>query len=133
MLRLAQERERLSVVDDQFGAPTGAELLADVAAHAVRGVLARPELGGIYHVAAAGETHWHGYARHVIEVARRAGVAVKVAPDRIEPVPTRAFPLPAVRPANSRLDTSRLRAAFGLVLPDWRVGVDRMLAELLPH
>ena len=133
MLRLAQERERLSVVDDQFGAPTGAELLADVTAHALRGAMARPELGGIYHVAAAGETNWHGYARHVIEVARRGGVPVKVAFERIEPVPTSAFPLPAARPANSRLDTGRLRAAFGLALPDWRVGVDRMLAELLPR
>jgi dTDP-4-dehydrorhamnose reductase len=133
MLRLAQERERLSVVDDQFGAPTGAELLADVTAHALRGAIAQPELGGVYHAAAAGETNWHGYARHVIEAARKAGMPVKVAPDAIAPVPTRAFPTPAARPANSRLDTSRLRTAFGLVLPDWRAGVDRMLAELLPH
>ena len=131
MLRLAQERDRLTVIDDQFGAPTGAELLADVTAHALRTVLARPGLGGTYHVDAAGETSWHGYARHVIEHARAAGVPVKVASDAIDAVPGSAFPSPARRPANSRLDTTRLRTQFGLTLPDWRVGVDRTLTEIL--
>jgi dTDP-4-dehydrorhamnose reductase len=132
MLRLAQERDRLSVVDDQFGAPTGAELLADVAAHAVRSVLDRPALAGLYHVAAGGETTWHGYARHVLAQAQAQGLALRVTSDRVEAVPTSAYPTPARRPANSRLDTGALRRAFGLTLPDWRVGVDRMLAEVLP-
>ncbi|OHC20202.1 MAG: dTDP-4-dehydrorhamnose reductase, partial [Pseudomonadales bacterium RIFCSPHIGHO2_02_FULL_60_43] len=106
MLRLAQERDSLTVIDDQIGAPTGADLLADVTAHAIRA--ARPELSGLYHLVAAGETSWHGYAGFVLDHARRAGIALKVAPDAIQPVPTSAFPTPAKRPLNSRLDTAKL-------------------------
>lgn len=131
MLKLAKERERLTVIADQIGAPTGAELLADVSAHAARTLRARPELSGLYHCVAAGETSWHGYATHVIERARAAGHAIKVAPDAILPIPTSDYPTPATRPLNSRLDTRRLREAFGLVLPPWQQGVDRMLAEIL--
>lgn len=131
MLKLAKERERLTVIADQIGAPTGAELLADVSAHAARTLRARPELSGLYHCVAAGETSWHGYATHVIERARAAGHAIKVAPDAILPIPTADYPTPATRPLNSRLDTRRLREAFGLVLPPWQQGVDRMLTEIL--
>jgi len=132
MLRLAAERERLTVIDDQFGAPTGADLLADLSAHAIRAVRQRPELSGLYHAVAAGETTWHGYARYVIEHARRAGVPLKTPADGIAPVPTSAFPTPARRPNNSRLSTAKLQAAFELVLPDWQQGVARMLDEILP-
>lgn len=131
MLRLAQQRETLSVIDDQIGAPTGAELLADITAHALRSVQSHPDLAGLYHLAAAGETSWHGYARHVIDYARQQGAPIKVAPDAVLPIPTSAYPLPAPRPLNSRLDTTRLQAAFGVVLPDWRCGVERMLDEIL--
>jgi dTDP-4-dehydrorhamnose reductase len=131
MLKLARERERLTVIADQFGAPTGAELLADVSAHAARMLRARPELSGLYHCVAAGETSWYGYATHVIERARAAGHAIKVAPDAILPIPTSDYPTPATRPLNSRLDTRRLRDTFDLVLPPWQQGVDRMLAEIL--
>jgi dTDP-4-dehydrorhamnose reductase len=131
MLRLAGERERLNVIADQYGAPTGAELLADVTAHAIRAVLPAPSLAGLYHLAAGGETTWHGYACHVIAQARRAGVVIKVAPENIVAIPATDYPLPAPRPANSRLDTRKLQQAFGLVLPDWRTGVDRMLAEII--
>jgi dTDP-4-dehydrorhamnose reductase len=131
MLRLAAERDALNVIDDQIGAPTGAELLADVSAHALRGVLAQPGLAGTYHCVAGGQTSWHGYARFVIEWARAAGRPVRVAPDAIRPIPTSAYPTPAARPLNSRLDTGRLRRAFGLRLPDWQSGVERMLAEAL--
>ena len=131
MLKLAQEREQLRVVGDQIGAPTGAELLADATAHAIRAARGDEKLGGTYHVVAAGETSWHGYARHVLAKAREAGVVLKVAPDAVEAVPTSAYPTPARRPLNSRLDTARFRAAFGLALPDWQLGVDRMLAETL--
>ena len=131
MLKLAAERDALTIIDDQYGAPTGAELLADVTAHAARMTLASPELAGTYHLAAGGETTWHGYARHVIEFARAKGQPIKVAPDAIRPVPTSAFPTPARRPANSRLDTRKLQGAFGLVLPDWQKGVERMLNEIL--
>jgi dTDP-4-dehydrorhamnose reductase len=105
--------------------------LADVTALALRSVAQRPELGGTYHLAAAGETTWNGYARHVIGHALAAGQALKTTPEAVAPVPTSAFPTPARRPANSRLDTTKLQQAFGLTLPDWRVGVDRMLAEVL--
>ena len=131
MLKLAADRDALTIIDDQHGAPTGAELLADVTAHAARMTLVSPELAGTYHLAAGGETTWHGYARHVIEFARTRGVAIKVAPDAIRPVPTSAFPTPARRPANSRLDTRKLQQAFGLVLPAWQSGVERMLTEII--
>ena len=131
MLRLARERDSLSVIDDQIGAPTGADLLADVTAHAIRTALQRPELSGLYHLAAGGETSWHGYASFVIDYARRNGVALKVAPDAIKPVPTSAFPTPAKRPHNSRMDTTKLRRTFDLHLPDWQIGVERMLSEVL--
>ena len=131
MLRLAAERDRLEVIDDQIGAPTGAELLADVSAHALRAVQRQADLGGTYHAVAGGQTSWHGYARHVIEFARAAGQAVRVQPQNIAAVPTSAFPTAARRPLNSRLDTRKLQQAFGLTLPAWHLGVDRMLREVL--
>ena len=131
MLKLAAERDALNVIADQWGAPTSAELLADVTAHALRQAMARPELGGLYHCVAGGETTWHAYAQLVIEHARAAGMPIKVAADAVRPIPTTAYPTPATRPLNSRLDTSRLRSAFGLHLPDWQAGVVRMLTEHL--
>jgi len=131
MLRLAREREELKVVDDQVGAPTGADLLADVTAHAIRGWLAGTQAHGIYHVAAAGETSWHGYARFVVGKAQQAGQVLKADAQRVLPIPSSAFPTPARRPHNSRLDTTRFRAAFGLALPPWEQGVERMLQEIL--
>ncbi|NOT16753.1 MAG: dTDP-4-dehydrorhamnose reductase [Sulfuriferula sp.] len=131
MLRLAQERDKLTVIDDQFGAPTGADLLADVTAHAIRSVMCNPQLAGLYHLAASGETTWHGYAQFVIAQAETAGIALKTTLANITPVPTSTFPTPATRPHNSRLDTQKLRAAFDLTLPDWHDGVARMLTEIL--
>ena len=131
MLKLAAERDALNVIADQWGAPTSAELLADVTAHALRQAMARPELAGLYHCVAGGETTWHAYAQLVIEHARAAGVPIKVAADAVRPIPTTAYPTPATRPLNSRLDTSRLQTAFGLHLPDWQPGVVRMLTEHL--
>ena len=131
MLRLARERDRLTVIDDQFGAPTGAELLADVTAHAIRDTLHAPQKAGLYHLVAGGETSWHGYANFVLDHARAAGQELKVAAGAVEPVPTSAFPTPARRPQNSRLDTSKLQSAFGLTLPRWESGVARMLRETL--
>jgi dTDP-4-dehydrorhamnose reductase len=131
MLRLARERDRLSVIDDQVGAPTGADLLADVTAHALRTLLADRGKAGIYHVAAAGSASWNAYARFVIGQAVRAGVELKAGVDQVQPIATSAFPTPARRPHNSRLDTTRFRDAFGLTLPDWQHGVARMLQEIL--
>jgi len=131
MLRLAAERDRLTVINDQIGAPTGADLLADVTAHAIRAVRARAALAGTYHLVAAGETSWYDYARHVIGFALAQGRPLKLGVDDVEPVPTSSFPTPAKRPANSRLDTRKLRENFGLELPSWQTGVDRMLTEVL--
>jgi dTDP-4-dehydrorhamnose reductase len=129
MLRLAAERERLAVIADQHGAPTGAELIADVSAHALRAARTNPALAGTYHLAAAGETSWHGYAGFVIDEARRLGRTLQVR--EIAAILTADYPTPAARPLNSRLDTIRLRTAFDLVLPDWRLGVARMLREVI--
>jgi len=131
MLRLAQEREHLTVIDDQFGAPTGADLLADVTAHALRQVLQHPADAGLYHVVAGGETSWNGYARYVLAQAGQAQHAIKIIAKEVATVPTSAFPTPASRPLNSRLDTAKLQATFGLSLPHWQQGVARMLAETL--
>ena len=130
MLRLAKERDRLTVIDDQFGAPTGAELLADITAHAIRATLQDEKKAGLYHLVAGGETSWHGYAKFVVEQAREAGVELKASPSTVDAVPTSAFPTPATRPQNSRLDTSKLQSTFGLTLPHWQAGVARMLREI---
>jgi dTDP-4-dehydrorhamnose reductase len=131
MLRLGRERDTLTVIDDQVGAPTGADLLADVTAHALRTAQHKPEVAGLYHLAASGETSWHGYACFVLNLAREYGVDLKVAPSAIKPVPTSAFPTAAERPRNSRLNTHKLRTTFGLTLPHWQTGVARMLTEII--
>jgi dTDP-4-dehydrorhamnose reductase len=130
MLRLASERESLTVIDDQFGAPTSAELLADVTAHAIRAAMATPELAGLYHCVAAGETNWHGYARFVLETARALGHTLKAGPAQVAATSTASYPTPAQRPLNSRLNTAKIQQAFGLTLPHWQTGVARMLAEI---
>jgi len=131
MLRLAQERERLTVIDDQWGAPTSAELLADVAAHAIRHLQQHPQDSGLYHCVAGGETTWHAYAQYVIAQARQCQSALQFRASEIAAVSTSAFPTPARRPHNSRLNNQKLQTTFGLVLPHWQQGVARMLAEIL--
>lgn len=131
MLRLAQERERLTVIDDQWGAPTGADLLADVTAHALRHLQQRPQDAGLYHCVAAGETNWNQYAKYVLAQAQKAQIATKIIAKEVAPVPTSAFPTPAVRPHNSRLSTHKLQSTFGLQMPHWQQGVARMLTEIL--
>ena len=133
MLRLARQQPRLTVIDDQWGAPTGAELIADVSAHAIVQLRARPDKAGIYHLAAAGETNWFSYAKHVLAQAQSAQAAIEYAVKDILPIPSSAYPVAATRPHNSRLDTRKLRTAFDLHLPPWQAGVDRMLAEILGH
>ncbi len=131
MLRLAQERERLTVIDDQWGAPTGADLLADVTAHAIRHLQQHPEHAGLYHCVAAGETTWNSYAKYVLSRASIENSAIKIIANEVAPVPTSAFPTPAARPHNSRLNTAKLQTTFGLQMPHWQAGVARMLAEIL--
>jgi dTDP-4-dehydrorhamnose reductase len=158
MLRLARERDTLNVINDQFGAPTSAELIADITAHALRTCLPHnppantrtspspspspstststgtgentpASLSGTYHLAAAGETTWFHYAQYVLACAHELGMPLKAGPNAIQPVATRAFPTPAQRPHNSRLNTTKLQDSFGLRLPDWQAGVQRMVQE----
>ncbi|MFC4276071.1 dTDP-4-dehydrorhamnose reductase [Achromobacter aloeverae] len=131
MLRLAGERDRLSVINDQFGAPTGADLIADVTAQAVASHRRDASLSGVYHLAAAGVTTWHAYARFVLHTAGELGLVLRATADAVDAVPTSAYKTAAQRPKNSRLDTTKLTRAFGLVLPPWESGVARMLAEVL--
>jgi dTDP-4-dehydrorhamnose reductase len=129
MLRLARERERLTVINDQFGAPTGAELIADVTAHAIRQCLRQPTDAGLYHLAARGETTWHGYANEVLALARLIDSAIKIKVTEVVPVATSEFLTAARRPLNSRLDTQKLQTVFELTLPNWDHGIERMIRE----
>jgi dTDP-4-dehydrorhamnose reductase len=134
MLRLAAQRAQLTVVDDQFGAPTSAALLADLTAHLVRRYACGGAAGfpfGTYHVAAAGETSWYDYSRFVLDAARAAGESLQAGPEDVLPVKTAAYPTAAKRPANSRLDTSLFRNTFGLRLPPWQEGVREVLRHIL--
>ena len=128
MLRLAKDREELSIINDQFGAPTGAELLADCTAHAITTAMRKPEVAGLYHLVASGITTWFDFANVVFTEAQSAGY--ELALKQTHPVATSAYPTPALRPSNSRLDNSKFQQTFDLTLPRWDVGVKRMLAEL---
>lgn len=134
MLRLAAEREGLNVVADQFGAPTSASLIADVTAQII-GQYQRAGSNhfpyGLYHLAASGVTTWFDFARTVVEAAHRAGKSPKLTPEAIRPITTAEYPLPATRPANSRLSTQRLQQAFGLRLPPWQGGLNHVLQQIL--
>jgi dTDP-4-dehydrorhamnose reductase len=130
MLKLAKEHERLTVINDQFGAPTGADLIADVTAHAIRQVRRTGAGRGTYHLVASGETTWFDYANHVLAPDGKEKFAANFAVKEVAPVPSSAFATAAKRPHNSRLNTEKLRSTFGLVLPAWQQGVDRMLAEI---
>ncbi len=134
MLRLAGERDSLNVVADQLGAPTSAALLADITAQLVRQHAREGRTGfpfGTYHLVAAGETNWCDYARFVVGQALKSGKPLKATPETIFPITTAAYPLPAVRPHNSRLDTAHFRASFGLELPHWQEGVNHILQQII--
>ncbi len=133
MLRLAAERDSLRVVADQWGAPTSAALLADVTAHLIRQWQADTERFpyGLYHCTAGGETNWCDYARFVVAAAIQASKPIKATPDQISAITTEDYPTPAKRPGNSRLDCSKFKQTFGLVLPSWQVGVSHILEQIL--
>lgn len=128
MLRLAQEREKMAVINDQFGAPTGAALLADITALNLQ---QEKPLEGIYHLAAAGETTWHAYAQYVLQTAQRLKPSLQYKVQEVAAVPTSEFPTPAKRPLNSRLNCRKLENALHLQLPAWQTGVDQMLSKIL--
>jgi dTDP-4-dehydrorhamnose reductase len=131
ILRLARERTSLSIINDQWGAPTGADLIADVTAHIIAQIRQTPTQSGLYHLVASGTTSWHAYACYVLQKAAEAGVKLSVQADAITPISAAFYPVAAPRPLNSRLDTSLLRQAFGLTLPPWQQGVSRLLTETL--
>ena len=131
MLRLAKERDSLNVVADQCGAPTTAALLADVTAQIARNRDFAAQHAGVYHCVNAGETTWYDYAKFVIDFAQRAGVALKAGPDQVLPIATSAYPTPAKRPSNSRLDTSKFRSTFGLQLPPWQHSLTHTLKQIV--
>lgn len=128
MLRLAAEREELKVIDDQVGAPTSAELIADISSHCLYATRDNSNASGLYHLAAAGEVSWYDYANFTIEMARTLGERIAV--KSVYAIPTSSYPTPARRPLNSRLSCSKLVHTFGLQLPEWQLGVTRMLTEI---
>lgn len=139
ILRLARERETLSIVADQFGAPTSAELIADVTAHALYHESGH-EFGkgdGTYHLCASGVSNWHEFAQFIVQFSQDLLITkgeprpFKTSVDKIAAIPTTAYPLPAKRPLNSRLNTVKLETAFGLSLPPWRKSVARVLTEII--
>lgn len=134
ILRLASDRSELKIVADQFGAPTGAALLADVSAQVAVRFLSEGADSfpfGLYHLVASGETSWHELARHVVAKATTADWKLQATPDRILPITTSQYPTPAVRPANSLLNSSKFVEAFGIQLPDWHIGVDHVIDALV--
>ncbi|AEJ00475.1 dTDP-4-dehydrorhamnose reductase [Nitrosomonas sp. Is79A3] len=131
MLRLAQHRDKLTIVNDQIGSPTGAELIADVTAHAMLTLKRNPEVSGLYHLVAKGNTSWYDFAKFILKHAEHANIPLKVQSIALQPIKSSDFPLPAKRPLNSRLNICKLQKTFNLILPEWQVGVSRTLTEIL--
>jgi dTDP-4-dehydrorhamnose reductase len=133
ILKLAQERDKLSIVSDQVGSPTSAALLADVTAEIVKQLFepGAVQKYGTYHLVSEGETSWHGYAQMVVAIANALEVKTKISSDAIQPIKTADYPLPAPRPANSRLDTTKIKNVFMLTLPSWQDGVEKVVLGLI--
>jgi dTDP-4-dehydrorhamnose reductase len=130
MLKIAREKDCIRVVNDQIGAPTSSELIADVTGRILSWRGSHP---GIYHLAAEGEASWCDFARTILSNAEEMGAILKAKPESIIPVSSSEYLTPAVRPRNSRLNTDRIRTAFGVHLPHWSSGVRRVLAELIQN
>jgi dTDP-4-dehydrorhamnose reductase len=130
ILRLAQQRDSLSIVNDQVGSPTGAELIADITAYALLALRHKPQVSGLYHLTAKGHISWYDFARFILEYAESTNFPHKIQPANILPIASSDFPLPAKRPLNSRLNTGKLENVFDLILPDWQKGVSRTLMEI---
>lgn len=126
MLNLARNKYMLSIIGDQYGAPTGAELLADCTAIAIR---QQSEQYGVFHLVASGETTWFDYANFIFDIAREKGELLTV--KEVKNVPTSAYPTPAKRPTNSRLSNLKFQQTFNVTLPHWQQGVERVVTELL--
>lgn len=131
ILRLAQQRDKLTIVNDQIGSPTGAELIADITAYALLSLRHQHEVSGLYHLVAKGYTSWYEFSRFILEHARHANLPLKIQPHALLPITSCDFPLPAKRPLNSRLNTCQLEKRFNVNLPAWQTGVSRTLTEIL--
>lgn len=131
MLRLGRERDSLSVVSDQIGAPTPARLIAEITALAVARLAHRPLEAGVYHLAPHGETSWHGFAQAIFQQAAARGEPLAIQADNVSAIPTAEYPTPAQRPLNSRLDVSRLEGALHIQMPDWQSQLALTLDELM--
>jgi dTDP-4-dehydrorhamnose reductase len=130
ILRLAAERDELSIVSDQIGSPTPASLIADVTANALHLLGAGSGKEGVYHLAPTGQTSWHGLAQEIVSQALALGMPLKIQPENIKPTPTSGYPTPAQRPANSLMNTDKLTGTFQLHLPDWRDPLEHLLREI---
>jgi dTDP-4-dehydrorhamnose reductase len=131
MLRFARTRDRLTVVNDQHGAPTTARLIASVVATMLARIASEPlhaKMLGTFHLGAAGHTTWHGFASEIVALAARAGLVPRAVP--VEPMSTRDYITRAARPGYSVLDSSKIARVFGLGIPDWKEGLERCIAEL---
>lgn len=130
ILNHARDKDKLQIVADQFGAPTSAELIADVTAQALSRALRDPSVSGLYHLVAAGRTSWHGFAQYFLDLARRQGVELRVTPENVLPIASADYKTTAQRPKNSCLGTEKLRKTFGIALPDWKIHVQKMMEEV---
>lgn len=132
IMRLARERDSLNVVADQIGAPTPAALIADVSAHIIKQWQASQDkqLLGTYHLTSSGNTSWHGYTEYLLTLAQRYGVALQLKPENLHAIPSRAYPTPAKRPGNSRLNCSKIERNFGLIMPAWQSGVEQVFQQV---
>lgn len=133
ILRLAKTRKSLTIVEDQFGAPTGAALIADITAHALKVVMTDSSFNmfGTYHLTHSGVISWYDYARYVVQQALNRGVELSLTLDDIQPIPSRDYPQKATRPMNSALSCDKLEEVFGVHMPPWQQGVDYFLEQLL--
>lgn len=130
MMRLAMQREQLTVVDDQFGAPTSAELIADLTALSIWAHRRDLMPSGLYHLAASGQTSWHGFARYIVQQMVANGMNPTVTPEQVLAIPSKDYPTPATRPAFSHLDCSLLQEKLDVRLPHWQTHVRRAVAQL---
>lgn len=131
MLGLARKRQSIDVVDDQWGAPTAAALVADVTALAIARARQGALPAGVYHLVSQGETTWCGFARFILAAARGMGLPLVCGPEGVRAIPTSSYPTPARRPANSRLATGKIRAALGIDLPPWQDGAGQVVAAVV--
>ena len=130
ILRLAQQRDKLTVVNDQIGSPTGAELIADITALTLLMTKHKPEISGLYHLTASGSTSWYEFAKYILESAESANLPLKIKSTALQPIASSDFPSAAQRPFNSRLSSLKLAKTFDLMLPAWQCGVKRALTEI---